>query len=499
MISSRVLPPDGPIHASSFAEVTGQVVNVRRASKRLVFADLHVDGPRDDGATVVELVVKVGAAGFAHESAVAAAHRDVLKPGNVVAARGQWCDAAHGPGSRCLDRLTSLVVLSPWAAANPGVPFVRPALATTGGVAPAAPGSCSAEVARARDDPSATAAPEVDPCKFWVAQGRCLRGDGCGFAHGTARAARLSEWIASRKQRRRAAAARDAGDPHGEGVAHKGARGAVFVRWLEATFGVAVLAAGDGVVDVAGGRGDVAFELHTKRGLRCTLVDPRPRKLSKPQHQWLRQEAAWRQLTAERSSTTQGGGDGGDRGEPRSSCGTVVRLGPSAGPAAAEEDAAAKGSGFTPRKRATKDDAAGGPGLCRHVQAEFGPGSWEAFAGCSVVVGMHPDEATDAIVDFAMAHRKPFAVVPCCVFPGMFPARRTLEGTRVATRAELVAHLAAKAGAQVAFLDVQGANQVVWRRDWGDVDGGQNKPRGAGFGDIAAPIYSPDETAIHTR
>lgn len=32
------------------------------------------------------------------------------------------------------------------------------------------------------------------------------------------------------------------------------------------------------------------------------------------------------------------------------------------------------------------------------------------------VVGMHPDQATDAIVDFALACSKPFAVVPCCVF-----------------------------------------------------------------------------------
>jgi hypothetical protein len=33
------------------------------------------------------------------------------------------------------------------------------------------------------------------------------------------------------------------------------------------------------------------------------------------------------------------------------------------------------------------------------------------------VVGMHPDQATEAILQFALECRKPFAIVPCCVFP----------------------------------------------------------------------------------
>lgn len=45
--------------------------------------------------------------------------------------------------------------------------------------------------------------------------------------------------------------------------------------------------------------------------------------------------------------------------------------------------------------------------------------------GCSIIVGMHPDEPTGAIVDCAVALGKPFAVVPCCVFPERFVNRRT--------------------------------------------------------------------------
>ena len=33
-----------------------------------------------------------------------------------------------------------------------------------------------------------------------------------------------------------------------------------------------------------------------------------------------------------------------------------------------------------------------------------------------LVLGMHPDQATESIVDFALLHKKPFAIVPCCIF-----------------------------------------------------------------------------------
>ena len=32
-----------------------------------------------------------------------------------------------------------------------------------------------------------------------------------------------------------------------------------------------------------------------------------------------------------------------------------------------------------------------------------------------LIVGMHPDEATGEIIEFAVKHKIPFAVVPCCI------------------------------------------------------------------------------------
>jgi hypothetical protein len=38
-----------------------------------------------------------------------------------------------------------------------------------------------------------------------------------------------------------------------------------------------------------------------------------------------------------------------------------------------------------------------------------------------LIVGMHPDEATDHIIAYACKHRVPFLVCPCCVRPSAAP------------------------------------------------------------------------------
>ena len=68
-------------------------------------------------------------------------------------------------------------------------------------------------------------------------------------------------------------------------------------------------------------------------------------------------------------------------------------------------------------------------------------------------------QATEAIVDAGLKYGKPFAVVPCCVFADLFPAR---GGVR--THAELCAYLASKAGCDTGFLRFEGKNKVVYRK-----------------------------------
>ena len=42
---------------------------------------------------------------------------------------------------------------------------------------------------------------------------------------------------------------------------------------------------------------------------------------------------------------------------------------------------------------------------------------------CSLILGFHPDQATEAIIDYALLYKVPFCIVPCCVFPNEFPNR----------------------------------------------------------------------------
>jgi hypothetical protein len=46
-----------------------------------------------------------------------------------------------------------------------------------------------------------------------------------------------------------------------------------------------------------------------------------------------------------------------------------------------------------------------------------------------LIVGYHPDQATDACFDLARVLRIPVCVVPCCTFPSEFPQRRFYDGT----------------------------------------------------------------------
>ena len=237
------------------------------------------------------------------------------------------------------------------------------------------------------------------------------------------------------------------------------------------------------VADIAGGGGVLSFELHVRHGLGATLCDPAAVSVSARQmNTWknLRKKAsragvgspeyrAWQRaeswVNVARAEETRrrrehvrrvlryadddagmdvdaGSSDGLDVDDVSSNEVTSTRVA-----SAASDD----------------DDA-----IFEHFAAEFwgdlaGPvGS--AVGGCDVLVGMHPDQATEPIVDAAIELGKPFAVVPCCVFPELFPERRTKDGDSVRTYVQFIDYLVAKhPDIRLAYLPFKGRNRVVYR------------------------------------
>lgn len=216
------------------------------------------------------------------------------------------------------------------------------------------------------------------------------------------------------------------------------------VRRLVEHFGCEALCEGTGVVDVAGGRGMLSFELCQMRGIPCSVVDPRladgvtGRRLTRAQAQFV-QEAAdkgdtllqpqlfpallepalWEASTA--ASSDQRGGQlvqGVRQDENTATCTVMGSGGAKMGQNNVGENADVDGSSSS----GDKDGASGSPPPLSDVETH---GSLrQVLRGASILVGMHPDQATEPIVACALALGKPFAIVPCCVFPTIFQQRR---------------------------------------------------------------------------
>jgi hypothetical protein len=60
-----------------------------------------------------------------------------------------------------------------------------------------------------------------------------------------------------------------------------------------------------------------------------------------------------------------------------------------------------------------------------------------------LIVGFHPDQATEPCMDLAQLLKVPFAICPCCVFPKEFP-NRTYQGEKVTKYDQFLGYLKAK-------------------------------------------------------
>mmetsp|Transcript_16429 Transcript_16429/g.37718 ORF Transcript_16429/g.37718 Transcript_16429/m.37718 type:complete len:259 (+) Transcript_16429:89-865(+) len=90
----------------------------------------------------------------------------------------------------------------------------------------------------------------------------------------------------------------------------------------------------------------------------------------------------------------------------------------------------------------------------------------EVIQESSLIVGMHADGATEPIVNAAIRHGKPFVAVPCCVFPRLFPQRMVEEhGEMVQVRShdQFCKYLVQKhPGFVMETLPFEGRNVAIW-------------------------------------
>ena len=401
-------------------------------------------------------------------------------------------------------------------------------------------------------------------CRHWARKGRCDYGDRCRFRHervpsddppstsggveeGDATADGEVGYRQQQPQNQREGATRFGRRHH----ARNRNKAGDFRRWLVDTFGFDTLSSGEGILDVAGGKGELAFELRNISGIPVTVVDPRPMrldryvrrfrsgiyhrnqsqvasKLRRPQTSSLSApthlrmflhkgvfdpsttEEARRAATmesyalahatrwsrrglveTESAPTADIPGDIPARvnldeayrvpGAPVRHKTMFTRAPPSSNSSASvdlpivnkqdvmNEDETYECDDVNTHIDEDRDAAAMEP--IAMDSAETAATCERVLSGCSVVVGLHPDQATDAAVDFALAHGKPFAVVPCCTYARDFSHRRLPPGPGrpkgggpVTTHAHLVEYLLAKAPGVIKSetLPFEGKNVVVY-------------------------------------
>ena len=231
-------------------------------------------------------------------------------------------------------------------------------------------------------------------------------------------------------------------------LAAKSKHNAVFARWLVETFGVDRLVGPnrEGVADVAGGRGMLALELALEHGVPAVVVEPKKMRLNKSYRKRVRK---WRAARAEGSDR-----EALDEWDPE----------------APSDTAAAFSFPVRQVRAAYHGEELGGDFQSRDDSAPSAPSAAAAAAAAirdaGVLLAMHPDAAAEPVVDAAIAHGKPFAVVPCCVFASAFPDRRRPDGAPVASYEDLLEYLQAKApDVRRAELPCEGRRVVLWRRE----------------------------------
>lgn len=267
--------------------------------------------------------------------------------------------------------------------------------------------------------------------------------------------------------------------------ASRGKACAVFRRFLMDTFGLEKLRSGGGVLDVAGGAGSLSFELLNLNDVPCVIVDPRrpcfrraSQVVTHRRRQWAASTDCSMLLRNDNRQTDLGAAlkvPSWVEGWFGQQLWTKQLVDSSKSEATPEpekqqlpqtvEDSQQTSESVVasnPQEARTDSGCVEGEGELVATRVDEG-NIVSVLAHSSVVVGLHPDSATDAIVDFALQANKPFAIVPCCIFSKQEPQRRTASGGPIKTYSEYIQWLEGKhPGIKQAKLGFPGRNVVLY-------------------------------------
>ena len=353
-------------------------------------------------------------------------------------------------------------------------------------------------------------------CKHWAKRGFCSFGHGCFFAHPPLNDEKLFPPKVPKQKPKRKKRGKTRREGRQRPKVANTSRASILRRFLIGKIGKDRLKQGSGILDVAGGKGELAFEFKYVNGIDATVVDPRPMLLQKFRRryklglyhrnpaflkhsipmqgditrdstdemlrlktpvkhlrlffddrlfQWMSlphndgdADASWYDNSIDVARTTCWTNKGltHEDGVPE-----LEDVSDISSNDIEEECKSQRGLStdllFTKAVEETKSNDGDGAIIEKHDNA------LETLLGASAVVGMHPDQAAEHICDFGLKHEIPFAVVPCCVYSKQFPKRKLPNGTLVKSYEQLLKHLQSKdRRIRKNRLPFEGKNIVLW-------------------------------------
>ena len=254
----------------------GQVLHKRSCGNKLLFLQLKVDVTSDECSSL-EAIFSFDVYGTEVREV-----RKHISVGDVVRCVGTWRDCGQ------IMDVFSYSIQQRWADVSGGASFQAPEAKC--------PAKRDAKHAAERGS-STTHATDVDPppapcemqsrrralCKFWMSNGTCMRSQCDGF-HPQGEELKEARVRWKQEQAERLLLNTQPDDPHLEKKSHAH-RASVFADWLCEVYSLEKLQ-NCGVLDIAGGRGELAFELSVKRSIPCTTLDPRCPGGGHPQSTW---------------------------------------------------------------------------------------------------------------------------------------------------------------------------------------------------------------------